>query len=665
MVRKRRVNQPAQQETEGLLALEQEKLHAIIDHLDIGIGIADASGRMLSFNAEAVRIHGFSNEAEMLEALRSDGEYFTARSMDNVPLPPEQWPRARALRGDFVRDLDLIVQRRPAGESKLVRYTFVPIRNAQGDPVMFVCHMRDRTAIEEAEHSRRDSAEFSRSLMESAAEGIVATDLDGTIVRVNASLLALFGYSANELIGQSIDSLLPPERRALHAQHRAEYWKDPRVRRMGMGRELIGMRKDGSTMPLEISLNHVVTSEGARAIAFVTDISERRQAEDALRRSHAELNAYVHELQHRNNQLRRLTSELIMAEHREREHLARTLHDHLQQLLFSATLKRVADQTNGAAELIRQARVDIDEAIGSARTLSVELHPPVLQDAGLPAALEWLLARMRKEYELDLHLSADPEADPAARELRILLFDAVRELVFNAIKHAVGVSRISVALERVAADRLGVTVTDDGKEFDPASVWSTASSPHASLGLLAIRERLTLLGGFIEISNAPDGGARFTLTVPCEESVSGTLPSDDSVQARATEPAKPAIRVLIADDHAVVREGLRQLLMERPELLVIGEATDGAHAVAQAHALRPDVILMDISMPRMDGVEATRRIHAELPQVQIFGLSTQEQGDRLPLIVGAGAVAFFNKGDDVNRLIDRLLAEHRNRNKES
>jgi DNA-binding NarL/FixJ family response regulator len=100
------------------------------------------------------------------------------------------------------------------------------------------------------------------------------------------------------------------------------------------------------------------------------------------------------------------------------------------------------------------------------------------------------------------------------------------------------------------------------------------------------------------------------------------------------------------------------VLQERLELCVVGEASNGLEAIALAHALRPDVILMDISMPRMDGVEATRRIHAELPPIQILGLSMQVRTETRHPIEHAGASGFFVKGADTQRLIDHLLGVH-------
>jgi DNA-binding NarL/FixJ family response regulator len=106
-----------------------------------------------------------------------------------------------------------------------------------------------------------------------------------------------------------------------------------------------------------------------------------------------------------------------------------------------------------------------------------------------------------------------------------------------------------------------------------------------------------------------------------------------------------------------LRKTLRELLQARPEIQVVGEAANGLEAIAQAHALRPDVVVMDVSMPEMDGVEATRRIRAELPFIQIVGLSIyQRMGPHA--IELAGAEGFFTKGTDTVRLIDHLVGKH-------
>jgi len=110
-----------------------------------------------------------------------------------------------------------------------------------------------------------------------------------------------------------------------------------------------------------------------------------------------------------------------------------------------------------------------------------------------------------------------------------------------------------------------------------------------------------------------------------------------------------------------VRSALRDMLNERPQLSVVGDASNGVEAIEHAHTLRPDVILMDIAMPHMDGIQATARIRAELPDIQILGLSMQPRSAAAHAIEQAGAEGFFVKGVDTERLIDYLLGVHASR----
>jgi len=119
-----------------------------------------------------------------------------------------------------------------------------------------------------------------------------------------------------------------------------------------------------------------------------------------------------------------------------------------------------------------------------------------------------------------------------------------------------------------------------------------------------------------------------------------------------------ALRILIVDDHAAVRTALREILHERPQLSVVGDASNGFEAIAFAHTLRPDVVLMDVAMPHMDGVDATARIRAELPDIHVIGMSMQAPSELVHALEHAGAEAFFVKGADTQRLIAHLLVLH-------
>lgn len=117
---------------------------------------------------------------------------------------------------------------------------------------------------------------------------------------------------------------------------------------------------------------------------------------------------------------------------------------------------------------------------------------------------------------------------------------------------------------------------------------------------------------------------------------------------------KDMIRVLLADDHKMLREGLAGLLGDEPDIQLVGEAEDGKAAIAMAQRLRPDVVLMDVSMPEMDGIEATRRITNELPGIRVIGLSMHERDDMAQAMIQAGAFAYLTKGGPCEMLLDTI-----------
>ncbi|HEY7285976.1 MAG TPA: response regulator, partial [Vicinamibacterales bacterium] len=525
-------------------------------------------------------------------------------------------------------------------------------RDADGNAVRltgldldFNQHHRMEEALQARREEEHDLA--LRTLLETATQGIVSVDAGGEIVTANRAFVEMFGWASDALIGQRIERLMP--------------WtmRDGHERRGGL--QLVGVRRDGSRFPIEVSVNHVPTPAGGRVFAFVSDITDRERAAAALQERTAEL-------EDRTTQLRRMASDLTLAEQHAREQIAKTLHDGLQQLLVIAALnleqelKRESARGAASSELLSEAKRHLDDAIAAARSLNFELFPPVLQQSGLPAAVAWLANWTHDKYKVDVEVIADGRADSGRKDVRTLLFESVRELLFNAVKHA-RTDRVTLELALDADDQLCITVSDQGIGFEPAGFDQRSKVGPAGWGLFSIRERLMLLGGRFEIDSAPGKGTRVRLVAPrgnAQDSIAGPAASTfPPVAASANPSGSPdALRILIVDDHAGVRGAIRDVLNERPQLSVVGDASNGFEAIAQAHTLRPDVILMDVAMPHMDGIEATARIHAELSDIRILGLSMQPRSAAAHAIEQAGAAGFFVKGSDTQRLIEHLLAVH-------
>ena len=235
----------------------------------------------------------------------------------------------------------------------------------------------------------------------------------------------------------------------------------------------------------------------------------RLQAEERLRAANAAT-------EERMIQLRAMATELTQAEQRERRRLAQALHDHLQQILVGARLKvgliqrRAGSQESGT--WLKQLDDLLNEAITECRLLTTELSPPVLYEAGLAVALEWLASQIEKKYGLVVEVQADPGIDPLEETTRVFLFQAVHELLFNVVKHA-GADRAWVRADRTACGEVQIEVGDHGAGCDPARLKNHGGHGEG-FGLFSICQRLELMGGRMEVESAPGKGTRVLIVVP-------------------------------------------------------------------------------------------------------------------------------------------------------
>ena len=214
--------------------------------------------------------------------------------------------------------------------------------------------------------------------------------------------------------------------------------------------------------------------------------------------------------------LRLLSAELSLAEEAERRRIAEMLHEDLQQLLVAARMQLAAlCRTQDAARrepIAREIADVLERSFKLTRSLSVELAPPVLYEHGLAAALEWLAAGTRKNYNIEVTVEADSLANPKAADVRIFLFRAVRELLLNSAKHAGG-SAVHITMQSGRPDKVRISVADNGPGFDPNSLDDKRTSSQ-TVGLLNIRERVSGFGGKFHINSGPKRGTRITLSLP-------------------------------------------------------------------------------------------------------------------------------------------------------
>jgi PAS domain S-box-containing protein len=394
------------------------------------------------------------------------------------------------------------------------------------------------------------------------------------------------------------------------------------------------------------------------------DITKRKQADEELKILNESLERRVAErsmvAEYRAEQLQKLTSELTLAEQRERQRLAIILHDGLQQILVGAKIQLgFVEKSRDVHQAVEQVTELIDDAIETSRSLSAELSPPILLQGDLILALEWLVRSKYSKYGLNIRLVVRNKIKPPAEEITLLLFQSLRELLFNVVKHA-GVKKATVTIGE-DNDSIEAIVEDKGKGFDPAELRAEGGQSQG-VGLFSIRERLTYFGGVMEIQSAPGKGSRFKITIPrsiitSEPERPDEKPVRDAAEITDTAVwSKPVverkkIRVLLADDHIVMRQGLSRLLRGEPDIEVVGEVSDGESAVSLVREMLPDVILMDINMPGMGGIEAVRIIHGELPEIRIIGLSMFQENERADAMRKAGAVGYIVKSGPSDALV--------------
>ena len=419
------------------------------------------------------------------------------------------------------------------------------------------------------------------------------------------------------------------------------------------------------------------------------EASERAQAEQSLRQAQERLQRWNVELEQAvrlktaeliqsEERLRALTMELNLAEQRERQRLAAELHDHLQQTLVLGKLKlgqgeRLADP--GTARIMKETDKLLSDALTYTQSLVAELSPSVLRHGGLAAGLKWLATYMKK-YDIVVGVDVPQQGEPKLPDDQVtLIFQSVRELLINSSKYG-GTGRADVSLED-ASGRLVITVRDEGKGFDFAAIDPADSAPgsvSSKFGLFSIRERMRALGGSFEIESAPGKGTTATLILPlsnasvprAEDSETKTEPAlreseRDSVAATRSSEFQPDVktRVLLVDDHVMVRQGLRTVLESYSDIEVVGEACDGREAVEMAERFTPAVIVMDVNMPNMNGIDATVGIKSRHPGIKIVALSVNAEGDSEEVIVRAGAETLLWKGaalDELYRAIRQALS---------
>lgn len=368
-------------------------------------------------------------------------------------------------------------------------------RDAAGRAVRLVGTNHDVTARKQAESELI-------GVLEAAPDAMVLVNGDGNIVLLNSAVENVFGFAKQELVGKSVDLLIPERLRHGHRGFRKQYFAEAKTRAMGAGKSLIGLRKDGSEFPAEISLSMLKTNRGGLAIAAIRDVTERAETEHQLRESAGKL--------------RLLSRRLVQTQEAERQNLGRELHDRVGQdltalsinldILFGALGEEVdAEFRRRLADCLAL----VDSTSHSIEDVLADLRPPLLEDYGLGDALRWYAKKFSQRTLIAVELH-EPEGHLfAKRPVRdTALFRIVQGALTNVAEHA-GANRVEIAI-RVSGGALVLDVSDNGRGFVPSA--QTIERP--GWGLRTMYERAEAIDARLSVSSAPGRGTTVTVTAP-------------------------------------------------------------------------------------------------------------------------------------------------------
>lgn len=332
-----------------------------------------------------------------------------------------------------------------------------------------------------------------KAVFDAAPDGVAVIDESGVIRAVNPKMEQMFGWSADELEGRPVEVLIPEAAREAHEGYRTSFMRNPHDRPMGVGLDLVGLRKDGTEFPVEVSLSPWRREEGGlRIICSVRDVSSYRR-------------------------LQNFSEGALRATEDERKRIARELHDDTAQRLATLILRvgRLAREEDDRkrAELFEEVREEIVEAAEEVKRMSRGLRPPEIEELGLALAVRAHVRNLRESgFRVSAQLgSVDPYLDATQK---LALYRIIQEALSNARRHS-GASSATVRLFRSGEEVVG-EVSDRGRGFTRDAVFDG----QAGLGLVGMQERAAMIGGRITLDSEPERGTRIRVVVPTNADVS-------------------------------------------------------------------------------------------------------------------------------------------------
>lgn len=502
---------------EAAVREKEAQLQTIVENLTEGLAVSNPGGKLLHFNRTALELHGFTDLAECQMHLNKFGDIFTLAEIDGTRVPLADWPLARVLRGEILRDVELRVARRDQGWEKIFNYGGVLIRDDDGGPIMAVVTISDIT-------ERKRSDERFRQIIEHAPDGNILVNQRGEIQLVNAQIEKLFGYGRDELLGKSVETLVPERFRGQHAGYRGGFTDAPAPRSMGSGRDLYGLRKDGTEFPVEIGLNPLKTEKGMMVLGTVADITKRKRAEDDLRALNETLE---HRVVERTAELEAVNKELEAFSYSVSHDLRAPLrHINGFSMALLEDYAGVLDETgkiylNEVRDASQEMAQLIDDVLQLARVTRSGMHR---EDIDLSEIAREIIADLNKRHP-DRTVKIDIGDGPTAYGDRRLLDIVLTNLLENAWKFTS--KRKSAEITFGHGTFGGVPayfVRDNGAGFDMAyagKLYGAFQRLHGAtefegtgIGLATVQRIINRHGGQVWAEGKVDEGAVFYFSLP-------------------------------------------------------------------------------------------------------------------------------------------------------
>jgi PAS domain S-box-containing protein len=457
------------------------------------------------------------------------------------------------------------------------------------------------------------------AVVESAMDAIITVDAAQRIVLFNRAAEQTFRCSREQAIGSLLERFIPQRFRAAHHGHVEAFGRTGVTgRRMGDVTTLLGLRADGEEFPIEASISQAGEPGSHFFTVILRDITLRKQHEDTLKRQQQEL--------------RELSARVLEAREEEKARIARELHDELGQVLTAlkmdlawlrerlpAASGELAARAEGMGELL-------DRTVSASRRIAADLRPLMLDDLGLADAAQWLVEDFAKRsgIRLDVSIPDGSAFESLPKGPATVVYRAIQESLTNIARHS-GAKNAWVMLDRGRRPRYRTGRPGEGALARPAR--------HARARRLL--RRLARDRACAARRHARDGaGAR------------------DAGARR--DGARAVTRVLIADDHQIVREGLRRILAGLGDIEVAAEAANGDEALALVRAYDYDVAVLDLSMPGLAGLDLVKRLKIERPKLKILVLSMHGEQQYAARALKAGASGYLTKDSAAQQLVGAI-----------